>query len=445
MSTDAAPPYPPIRQSWWPMLLLFLAANIYSIDKAIIGVLAEPIKADLAITDVQMGLLMGLAYTLLSGLCGLWLGTLVDRGKRRTVLGAAIILWSLSTAAGAFAPDFAWFFIFRALVGLGEATVGPAALSLIADMFPPSRRGRALSTYLIGATIGTALSSIVPGWIVGADLHLNIPGFGRIIPWRTAFLLCGMAGPFIGLLFFTVKEPHRRGMGATPASPTKVADKLAYLWRQRNVVVPLFGGFCLHYIAFVGVTAWATPLLMRTFGVTLAGIANLMGLGMLAAGVSGYLLGGLATDSRYATRTRGGRMLIMAILPIVALPCAFSGHAPGVGVAIAMLAAISLATPMLNVATNATVQEIAPNDMRGFSYAVLTVAAALPAGAGGPFAIAYVSQTILGDPGRIADSFLIVALPCLVLASLCFLQARRAYRGAAEDGELAAVVQSIRS
>ncbi|MDE1150846.1 MAG: MFS transporter [Azospirillaceae bacterium] len=435
MSTDAMSaelaPYPPLRRALWPMLLLFLAANFYSIDKAIIGVLAEPIKADLGITDVQMGLLMGLAYALLSGLCGLWLGTLVDSGKRRTVLGGAVILWSLSTAAGAFAPDFSTFFVFRALVGLGEAAVAPAALSLIADMFPPSRRGRALSTYLIGATIGTALSSVIPGWIVGADLHLSVPGFGRIVPWRTAFLLCGIVGPIVGLLFFTVKEPPRRGISAAQKGPTKVAAKLAYLWRMRGVVVPLFGGFALYYVAFIGVTAWTTPLLMRTYGVTLAAIANVMGLGMLVAGVAGYLLGGLAADSGAAARHRGGRMLIMAILPILALPCAIGGYAPGVGSAIALLATISLATPMLNVAMNATIQEIVPNDMRGFSHALLTVVTALPAGAGGPFLIAYVSQTVLGDPARIATSFLIVALPCLLLASLCFVRARRAYRGAA--------------
>ncbi|WP_197274640.1 MFS transporter [Novosphingobium sp. AAP83] len=436
--------YPPIRKNLWPMLLLFLAANFYSIDKAIVGVLAEPIKADLGIDDIQMGLLMGLAYSVLSGICGLWLGSLIDRHVRKKILGWAIIVWSLSTALGGLAPDFATFFVLRAIVGVGEAAVAPAALSLIADMFPPSRRGRAISAYLIGASIGTALSSIIPGKIIAADLHLVLPGLGDIASWRIAFLLCGLAGPVVGLLFFTVQEPARRGRvdGAPVSRP--LSAKLAYLRRQRAIVFPLFGGFCLYYIAFVGVTAWTAPLLMRTFALTLPQIANALGLGMLIAGVSGYFLGGIVADSAFGTR-RGGRLLVMAGLPLLALPAGLAGLAPGLMAAITCLATISLTAPMLNVAMNATVQDIAPGDMRGFTYALLSVVAALPAGAGGPLLIAYVSQHVLGDEALIAWSFVGVVLPCLALASLCFITAFRAFRAADPDGELAHVVQSSQS
>lgn len=426
------------------MLLLFLAANLYSIDKAIVGVLAEPIKADLGITDIQMGLLLGLAYSLLSGLCGLWLGTLVDRHVRRTVLGCAIIVWSLSTVAGGLSPNFETFFIFRALVGLGEAAVAPAALSLIADMFPPERRGRALSTYLIGASIGTALSSIIPGWIVGANLHLSIPGYGLVIPWRSAFILCGAIGPIVGLLFFSVTEPERRGIRTdTTKGPTAI-DKLAYLWRQRAVIAPLFLGFCLYYVAFVGVAAWTAPLLMRSFDAQLPDFANMLGIILLIAGVSGYMLGGLSADSAIGSR-RGGRLMIMTILPVIALPCAVSGFAPSLLVAILLLASISLATPMLNVAMNATVQEIVPNDMRGFSYAFLSVVSALPAGAGGPLLLAWVTQSVLGDPARIATSFVIVVIPSLLGSAIAFLLARRAYLRVGSDGELGSVIAASRN
>lgn len=442
VSTDTSP-FPPVRQTLWPMLLLFLAANFYSIDKAIVGVLAEPIKADLGIDDIRMGLLMGLAYSLLSGVCGLWLGSLVDRHVRKRVLGGAIIVWSLSTALGGLAPNFATFFVLRALVGLGEAAIAPAAMSLIADMFPPERRGRALSAYLIGATIGTSLSSVVPGAILAANLHIALPGYGLVIPWRSAFLLCGAIGPLVGLAFLTIREPARRGIGASQTCeaevPAQVGEKLSYLWRHRTLVAPLFGGFCLYYVAFVGVTSWTAPLLMRTYGLTLPQIANLLGLGMLIAGISGYVLGGLAADSRAKAR-KSGRIGLMVVLPILALPAAFSGLAPGLGFAIAALATISLTTPMLNVAMNATVQEIVPNDMRGFSYAFLSVVAALPAGAGGPFAIAFVSENVLGGPSRIAASFVCVVLPCLMLAAACFALAARAFRTAPPDGELARVI-----
>ncbi|HWU04632.1 MAG TPA: MFS transporter, partial [Novosphingobium sp.] len=173
------------------MLLLFLSAIIYSIDKAIVGVLAEPIRHEFAINDQQMGLLLGLAYSLLSGVLGLGVGWLVDHRTRRMVIAGSLTLWSLATMACGLAPGFASFFAFRTLVGLGEAALAPAAISLIADLFGPARRGRAIACYLIGASIGSGLSSVIPGWIVGSGLHLWVPGHGAVEPWRSAFVLCG--------------------------------------------------------------------------------------------------------------------------------------------------------------------------------------------------------------------------------------------------------------
>jgi len=429
--------FPGFRRSWWPMLLLFLAANLYSIDKAIVGVLAEPIKHDLAISDVQMSLLLGLAYTMFGAVLGVWLGSLVDRKVRRTLIACSIILWSLATAAGGLAANFQWFFVFRALVGLGEAVITPAAFSLIADMFPPHQRGRALGTYLIGATFGTALSSVIPGWIVASNLHLAIPGLGAIVPWRSAFLICGMIGPVIGLLFLTIREPARIGMsrprGATSAT---FGEKLRYLWSHRAIIGPIFLGFGLFYVGFVGISAWTAPFVMRAYHLTLPQFANTMGLILLIGGGMGYIAGGIIADSAIG-RKRGGKLAIMIALPIIALPCAFAGFAPSATLALVTLAAVALATPMLNVSMNASVQELVPNDMRGFSIGLLGVLIALPAGAGGPFAVAYVTQNVLAEPSKIGMAFLIVGAPCFLAASACFLFARRAV--------LAAPTPSIRS
>jgi MFS family permease len=420
-----APDYPSLRQTWWPMLLLFLAANLYSIDKAIVGVLAEPIRTDFAISDVQMSLLLGLAYALLSGLLGLVLGFLIDRHIRRTILAASIILWSLSTVAGGLAADYSWFFVFRALVGLGEAALAPAAISLIADMFPPHRRGRALGAYLIGATVGSALSSIIPGWILGAQLHLAVPGFGLLVPWRTAFVLCGALGPMVGLLLLTVKEPLRRGVSGAANDQSALGEKLRYLWQRRRVMVPLYAGFCLHYVAFVGITSWTAAFLMRRYQVTLADFSGRFGLMLLLAGGAGYLAGGCLADTK-PFRAAGGKRMLLAILPLVALPSTFAGFAPNIAIALILLAGLSFATPIVNVAMNATVQDLVPNRMRGFSYALVAVVSALPAGAGGPLAIAFATEHIVGSPALIGRSFLIVGVPALLTASCCFLLSRRA-------------------
>lgn len=418
------------------MLLLFLAAIVYSIDKAIVGVLAEPIKADLAITDVQMSLLLGLAYTLFSAVLGVWLGNLVDRHVRRTLIFYAITLWSLATVAGGFAPDFGWFFVCRSLVGLGEAAISPAAFSLIADMFGQRQRGRAISVYLVGATVGTALSSVVPGWIVGSQLHIDVPGYGTLVPWRSAFLLCGIVGPLIGALFLTVREPARHEMvseqneaRAAGQSGPSAKDKLALLWGRRHVLGPFFLGVGLFYVSFIGITAWTAPFISRTFSLTLPQFANTMGLILLIGGLLGYLMGGAVADSRMGGGPRG-KLAIMSVLPFFALPGALAGYAPNVTLALTAVAFIALATPMLNVALQATVQDLVPNEMRGFSVGLLSLLIALPAGAGGPLAIAYVSEHILGDPARIGVSFLIVGVPSLLASACCFFVARRSFLAA---------------
>ncbi len=424
-SDDAT--YPGLRGAWWMFLLLFVAANLYSIDKSIVGVLAEPIRASLAISDVQMGLLMGFAYTFLSSILGLVLGNFTDHHSRRKILAFSIILWSVATMAGGLAPDFKSFFVFRALVGLGEAGLAPTALSVIADIFPARQRGRALSSYFIGATLGTALSSVIPGWIIQANLHLTLPIFGTVIPWRSAFLICGIAGPIIGVLFLTAKEPVRHGVHWAVGEQPPMRQKMAYLWERRGLIGSLYGGFCLYYVAFVGITSWTVVFLTRAFNSDLPAFAGRLGLTAMIAGVSGYILGGVLSDSRFG-RAVTGKMRLLIILPIVAIPATLAGLTSSINLALIALAMISLATPMLNVAMNATMQQLLPNDMRGFSFGLLSVVSSLPAGAGGPLVFALVTEKMLHDPTRIGTSFLIVGLPSLLLSSISFLMARRAYR-----------------
>ncbi|NBC35361.1 MFS transporter [Novosphingobium sp. FSY-8] len=428
----ATPPaeYPPFKSALWPMVLLFLAANIYSIDKNIVGVLAEPIRHSFAIGDQQMSLLLGLAYSVLSGVLGLGLGWLVDHRTRRMVLAGSLTLWSVATMACGLAPGFASFFVFRALVGLGEAALAPAALSLIADLFPPGQRGRALSSYLIGASIGSGLSSVVPGWIIGADLHLWLPFYGTVEPWRAAFVLCGAAGPVIGLLFLTVREPARHGFAADGAGGIGLGAKLASLWAMRWPLLPLFAGFCLFYVALIGITSWTATFLGRHFLLSVPQFAPQMGLMLLVSGMGGYIISGFVADAA-PMRRPGGRIALLAVLPLLALPSAFAGFAGGLNGALMLLAAIGTVMPIINVATNATVQDVVPNAMRGFAYATLGLLSAIVAGTGGPWAVAFVSTHVAADPARIGLGFLYVGLPALLLASACFALAWAQARGGA--------------
>jgi MFS family permease len=146
----------------------------------------------------------------------------------------------------------------------------------------------------------------------------------------------------------------------------------------------------------------------------------------MIAGTAGYLLGGVLSDT--LGRRGGGKIVLLSVLPIVALPGTLAVLMPDITTALIALAAIAVATPMVNVAMNATMQELLPNDMRGFSYSLLAVVSALPAGAGGPLIFALVTEHVLGDPARIGTSFMIVGVPSLLLSAGCFLFAYRTYR-----------------
>ncbi len=429
LSDEQEVSYPGLRGAWWMLILLFFAANIYSIDRGIVGVMAEPIRKSLAISDVQMGLLLGLAYVLFSSVLGLVLGNFADRFSRRKILAYSIILWSLSTMACGLAPNFQGFFLFRALVGLGEAGLAPAAVSIIADIFPAKQRGRALAGYFLGATFGTAMASVLPGMVIKANLHLVVPFVGPVDPWRSAFLLCGVVGPVIGLLFLTTREPERRGVNWAKGKQPPVGEKVAYLWAHRGYIAPLFGGFSLFYLVYAGIYAWTVVFLTRAYHSGLPAFSGRLGIMAIVAGTGGYLLGGLLADSKLGRR-RGGKLDCLVVLPLLALPSTLACLAPGVNSALAALGFMSLATPMLNVAMNATIQEVLPNEMRGFSFAVLSLMAAITAGAGGPLIFALVTQHVLHDPARIGTSFLIVGLPVIFVASGCFLLARQAAKRA---------------
>jgi MFS family permease len=414
--------FPGLGRSWWPMFLLFCSAIVYSIDKGIVGVLAEPIRRDFAIGDTEMGLLLGLAYSLLSGVLGLGLGHLVDRSRRFKLLGACILLWSGATIGCGFARGFGDFFMLRMLVGLGEAALAPAAVSLIADMFAPGQRGKALSSYLIGASIGSGLSSIIPGWLASHELGMSTGS-----SWRSAFMVCGALGIPLAVLLAFNAEPQRRGLAGASVDLSGISAKLARLWSMRRLVGPLFGGFCLFYVALIGITSWTAVFIGRRYGLALPQFGPGLGLMLLVSGMGGYMLSGFIVDLPFARRT-GGRLRFLAVLPLLALPSAFAQFAPSSGVALVAIAAIGTAMPAVNIAMNATIQDIMPNDLRGFSHATLGLLAAFTAGAGGPLLVARV-----GESAGIGMAFLIVGVPVLLAANVCFVLAGRALELATSD------------
>ncbi|MDE2619083.1 MAG: MFS transporter [Sphingomonadales bacterium] len=179
-------------------LAVFLAAYVLSfVDRQILGLMVDPIRRDLGLSDLQIGLLQGAAFALLYATLGVPFGMSVDRWSRRNLIVGGIITWSVATALCGLAGSFAALFAARVLVGVGEATLSPAVHSYLSDAYPRHRLARAMAIYNLGITLGSGMALIIGGWVVALIARsgmAEIPGLGALQPWQAAFLAVAAPG-----------------------------------------------------------------------------------------------------------------------------------------------------------------------------------------------------------------------------------------------------------
>ena len=168
--------YPAPRAAWGMVALLTVAYLFSYIDRTVLGLLVEPIKADFALSDAQIGLLLGPAFAIFYATMGLPLGWLVDRKSRTRLIAAGVVIWSLATAASGLARSFTQLFLVRMTVGVGEAVLSPAAFSIIGDSFPPERRARPIAAYSMAITLSnTAGQFTTPIMVVTPGATYSVP------------------------------------------------------------------------------------------------------------------------------------------------------------------------------------------------------------------------------------------------------------------------------
>lgn len=420
------PAVPARFYAWYVVFVLTLAFMLAMLDRMLLVLLVGPLKADLALSDTQISLLHGLAFTALYVLCGLPLARLADRWNRCRVAGASIVAWSLATAACAAATGFVSLFVTRMAVGVGEAGLSPAANSVIADYFPPERVSKPIAYYSLGGTAGSGISLICGGAII--DLLVThqvvLPGVGELRPWQSAFLIAGALGLLLSLLMLTVREPARRSAPAEDMGQEGVA-LLPFLGLHQRFLTRHMVGTALVGATILGMHAWLPTTLIRRFGWDAATTGFHYGVVVAGASVAGVLLGGSLVQRLGSKGVRASASAVAvgatlaAILPAIAAPIMPS---PASCLAAAGLALFLMSIPV--ALAPVALQLLAPNMLRGQIYAVYVVVLSFIAYIGAPTAIALLTDHVFRDEAEVGRSIAVLAAFCLTGGSWLLVQAR---------------------
>lgn len=289
------------------MLLLVYIFNF--LDRQILSILAQPVKADLGLTDGQLGMLGGFAFALLYSTLAIPLAMLADRTSRSWVIAVSLGVWSAFTALCGTAQSFTTMFLYRLGVGVGEAGGVAPSYALIADAYPAERRARALSIYSLGIPVGSAGGALLGGYIA------------QTVEWRTAFLVVGLLGLAIAIPFkWVVRDPPR---AAPPKDAIPLGRVFAILAAKPSFWLLAFGAAAGSMCGY-GVAFWLPSLILRSFQLNLAQVGQFFGGLALTGGVAGILLGGWLGD-RLGHRDRKWYALAPAISYVLGLPLFVAG------------------------------------------------------------------------------------------------------------------------
>lgn len=421
----------------WYCLFVLLGIYVNSfLDRSILGLLVGPIRGTMGLSDSQIGFLMGPAFALFYTIAGLPLGWLADRMSRVLLIGIGQIFWAIATVTFGLGRSWLHLAIARSCVGIGEASLTPAAYSLIADIFPAQRLGRALSIYGMGIYIGGGLASMLGGFMARSfqlDQQYRLPFIGEHLGWQLVFFLVALPSLPLTLLLFTLREPGRRGQ--LVARDSGVALKvplsmfLSYAGENKGTLLCHTLGFSLLALSGYGTSAWIPEFFIRLHDWTPARVGTAIGLVTMIFGPLGIILGGWLGDRLLQRGYTDSKLRVSLMAALAWLPFGIAGPLmPSGELALLCLAPALFFSSMHWGIAPAAIQEIMPNQMRGQASALYLFVINLIGLGLGPMTLALVTDFVFRNDRDIHLSLVLTTTVATLLAIVCLFMSLSRFR-----------------
>ena len=393
--------YPARGYAWTVVAILVATAVLSYTDRQVLSLLVDPIRADLGISDTQISLLLGTAFAVVYGVAGIPLGYLADRTSRRNLIFCGVIVWTIGTLVCGFSQSFGQLFAGRLVVGLGEAVLSPAAISLISDYFPPQRRGTAVACFLSGIAMGIGAAILIGGGV----LHLVEVGalagtpLANEAPWRMVLLLIGAPGLLWALVILAIREPVRRGVEQPTASDRATNPSAQSLptpnggWSK---VIPIYLVVAIASLVDNAVGAWAPTLLTREFHMDRAQVGVQLGIMLTAAFGGGVLVGGWLADRAGSSGGWSRKLLVCLIAGGLILPVGACLNVANLSVVFPAIPVYFALSGIVTACGFSAILDVVPNRSRGLAMSISFFLNVAVGGAVGPTAVAMTSDRVFG-------------------------------------------------
>ncbi|MGE0666938.1 MAG: spinster family MFS transporter [Sphingomonadales bacterium] len=443
-SPTADAPWPNQTYAWYVVIILFFGAVVSFLDRQIIALLVADIKADLGLSDFEIGMLQGPPFGIFYALMSVPIALLADSRSRRNIIIAGVSFWTMATAACGLAGNFWHLFLARIGVGVGEATLGPSAYSIISDYFPKNKLSMAMAVFTMGNLMGVGLAMVLGGAVIAVLREMGtitLGPLGEMAPWHVAFFVAAVPGVLLALLMLTVREPIRRGRTATATSGGKqqMAEFGRFVAANRGTFFTLFASYSLLVLVAYGNFAWMVAFFSRSFGWDAPQSGYVYGMIALTFGTSGAFFGGWFASwlDRRGYRDGPFRATLICTIPAAPIAACIFLVAPDGWWAAGFLAAWQFLGGVPSGLSGAAMMSITPNQMRAKISSFYLFVSNIVGISLGATSVGFLTTHVFHDDSMLNVSLAVVNCVFPPLVVLLMWVGLKKYRKSLQDAELA--------